>query len=267
MIKAFDYIDLGVRVEQIFWCTNYMHKKKNSISKEEYDKLMDICYEALENVGLDCKIDGMIIVGSENETVFDIPNYFEEPYKLHKKTLFEVGHNLMLFAIIDEGKITTKEINRESLYYTLKNLLNILEIPSDDLLNLLEDSNIGILKRIQLFADMVDRYFDQKENNNNKTQHIEVTGNNGNVIVIDGKENNVSNISNYNNEKTFSELIKVIALQIDNNERLLELVEEMKESEGTKDYNKKYQEFISSAADHMTILAPFISWLTSLLVL
>jgi hypothetical protein len=45
------------------------------------------------------------------------------------------------------------------------------------------------------------------------------------------------------------------------------LLDELQKAQGTSSFNSKYRQFISSVADHITIVAPFIPRLTELLVL
>ena len=47
--------------------------------------------------------------------------------------------------------------------------------------------------------------------------------------------------------------------------QLLSLLAEMKANQGTGNYTALYQRFMAAAADHMTVLAPFLPALASLL--
>ncbi len=48
-------------------------------------------------------------------------------------------------------------------------------------------------------------------------------------------------------------------------DQLCQKVDELKEAKGTPGFTSKYQEFIAIAADHITLLAPFIPALTQML--
>jgi hypothetical protein len=61
---------------------------------------------------------------------------------------------------------------------------------------------------------------------------------------------------------------QVIQTRIENEvERIqiLNKLDELEEAKGKNSFTQKYQEFIASAADHVTILAPFIPALTQML--
>ena len=47
--------------------------------------------------------------------------------------------------------------------------------------------------------------------------------------------------------------------------QLMAKVEELKQAEGTGGYIQKYKEFMQNAANHMTVISPFIPALTSLI--
>lgn len=47
--------------------------------------------------------------------------------------------------------------------------------------------------------------------------------------------------------------------------QLLAKVEELKQAEGTDGFFQKYKEFMQNAANHMTVVSPFIPALTTLL--
>lgn len=55
------------------------------------------------------------------------------------------------------------------------------------------------------------------------------------------------------------------AAQIQNGEEIKEQISDMENSVGTKTFAEKYHAFIQSAANHMTLFAPFIPALTQLL--
>ena len=69
-------------------------------------------------------------------------------------------------------------------------------------------------------------------------------------------------------ENVFTELKRAIELHVpreSGQDVLLGKVEAMKEAQGTEGYLHRYQEFIKHAADHMTLVAPFIPALTHML--
>lgn len=82
-------------------------------------------------------------------------------------------------------------------------------------------------------------------------------------IMVNSTDNSV-NIQ-VTNDNVWDKLVEVIKIQCNNNSDLLKLVAEMKENKGTPLFKEKYQAFIASAANHMTVFAPFIPTLSSLL--
>ena len=48
-------------------------------------------------------------------------------------------------------------------------------------------------------------------------------------------------------------------------DELLDKIASMKKTHGTPGFTEKYKDFVASAADHMTILAPLLPLLTALL--
>ena len=70
----------------------------------------------------------------------------------------------------------------------------------------------------------------------------------------------------YNCEKVILNEIKKILDSIqENNKEKKELFDEMCKNIGKKTFLEKYQLFIASMADHITVLTPFIPFLTSLI--
>jgi hypothetical protein len=67
----------------------------------------------------------------------------------------------------------------------------------------------------------------------------------------------------------FEEIKKVIIDQIaDESKRVkcLDSLTDLKESVGKESYGKKYQKFIATVADHMTVIGPFIPFLTKFIL-
>jgi hypothetical protein len=69
-------------------------------------------------------------------------------------------------------------------------------------------------------------------------------------------------------EKVFSELAEALRQNVDPNDardKLITLVEEMRRGTRVGTFREKYREFIAAAADHITIVAPFLPALSQLL--
>ncbi|MBM6830031.1 hypothetical protein H9X85_10690 [Anaerotignum lactatifermentans] len=68
------------------------------------------------------------------------------------------------------------------------------------------------------------------------------------------------------NDLAVMDTICSLAKGLDNEKDIIFAVNEMKKHAGTKSYIEKYNAFIQSIANHMTIFAPFIPLLSSLLI-
>jgi hypothetical protein len=76
------------------------------------------------------------------------------------------------------------------------------------------------------------------------------------------------NISHQVTENVFADMRQVIQTHIENEEErtvILNKLSEMEEAKGSPNFTDKYREFISSAANHMSVLAPFIPALSQML--
>jgi hypothetical protein len=86
-------------------------------------------------------------------------------------------------------------------------------------------------------------------------------------VNIQSHDNSV-NISNQVTENVFADMRQVIQTHIENEDertQILNSLDEMEAAKGTSGFTQKYQNFIASAADHMSVLAPFIPALTQML--
>jgi hypothetical protein len=93
-----------------------------------------------------------------------------------------------------------------------------------------------------------------------------VTGNNSRINIH--APDYSTNVVHSEAPAVFNDLIHVITTQIaDAKERdnLLKRVGELEETHGKASFLSKYQEFVTAAANHMTVLAPFLPALSALL--
>jgi hypothetical protein len=93
-----------------------------------------------------------------------------------------------------------------------------------------------------------------------------IVGNNARVN-INSTDNSLNSIVE-NSPEIFDKLASALAKNVyDKGERdaLLNSIKELRAAVQTSTFTEKYQEFIASAANHMTIIAPFIPALTALL--
>lgn len=92
---------------------------------------------------------------------------------------------------------------------------------------------------------------------------VSITTGDNSKVVFNSTDNSV-NIQ-ITNDNVWDKLVEVVRIQCGNNAELLKIVAEMKETKGTPAFKEKYQAFIASAANHMTVFGPFLPMLTSLL--
>ncbi len=98
---------------------------------------------------------------------------------------------------------------------------------------------------------------------NTKTSNIFISNVSGSNISVESSNVNQQIESA---EAIFADLMAAIdAADIDQKEALKESVEEMKNTQGSSGFGAAYKRFMASAANHMTIVAPFIPALSALL--
>lgn len=107
----------------------------------------------------------------------------------------------------------------------------------------------------------------QKSTSKRYNEHIvyNISNQNGHVNInsIDNSQNIAVELSN--EDAALFETLKSLAQPLDNSGELCNRIEEMKKEVGKKDFASKYNRFIQSAANHMTVFSPFIPLLSSLL--
>jgi hypothetical protein len=84
-------------------------------------------------------------------------------------------------------------------------------------------------------------------------------------INIHSIDNSVNYTLSENDEQLF-ETLKQLAASLKNRDEIVSTIEEMRTAAGKPTFSQKYNTFIQSIANHMTIFAPFIPTLTSFLV-
>ena len=97
-----------------------------------------------------------------------------------------------------------------------------------------------------------------------------ITRNPKNSIVIQGEKISIRDIKNTPDNKVtntdiFDKLTE-LANTIQDNEEILETIKAMKYDVDKPSFTERYNSFIQSAANHMTIFAPIIPTLSGLLV-
>lgn len=119
----------------------------------------------------------------------------------------------------------------------------------------------GIPDHYQIEYKRVSKFIDESNNNKIINQyHIS----NAEKININSTDNSIT-YKMTANDLAVMDTICSLAKGLDNEENIIFAVNEMKNHVGTKSYIEKYNDFIQSIANHMTIFAPFIPVLSSLL--
>lgn len=93
-----------------------------------------------------------------------------------------------------------------------------------------------------------------------------ITGHNARINI--GSTDNSTNTVNENSEKLFADLSAALVKGIadrSERDRLLQVVYEMKQGQQAGTFKESYQKFISSAAEHITVIAPFLPALSAML--
>lgn len=88
--------------------------------------------------------------------------------------------------------------------------------------------------------------------------------NEGGRVNINSTDNSMNIQVSNDTERIFAEL--TAALDGIADDALIESVVELKKSVGTASYAEKYNQFIQSAADHITVVAPFLPAISALLI-
>lgn len=88
--------------------------------------------------------------------------------------------------------------------------------------------------------------------------------NDGGKVNIHSMDNSVSISITANDEKLFETLVQ-LAEHLQNKEEIIKAVKEMRQEVGKPSFADKYNTFVQSVANHITIFAPFIPTLTNFL--
>lgn len=99
-------------------------------------------------------------------------------------------------------------------------------------------------------------------------QQIVYNLNGANSRVNNNSSDSSTNIVNINKENLFENLKEIIKENVEDPNEKLELIEavhNMERNQGTNNFKDYYVKFITTAANHMTLISPFIPALTQLL--
>jgi len=119
----------------------------------------------------------------------------------------------------------------------------------------------GIPDHYQVKVEKVSRYHKPASGSITHTYNIH---NESGKININSTDNSVNFALSENDEQLF-ETLKQLAASFENRDEIVSRIEEMRTTAGKPTFAQKYNAFIQSIANHMTIFAPFIPTLTSFL--
>jgi len=120
----------------------------------------------------------------------------------------------------------------------------------------------GIPDHYQIKVEKVSTYRKPVPGNITQTYNIH---NESGKINIHSIDNSVNYTLSENDEQLF-ETLKQLAASLKNRDEIISSIEEMRTAVGKPTFSQKYNAFIQSVANHMTIFSPFIPALTSFLV-
>ena len=89
--------------------------------------------------------------------------------------------------------------------------------------------------------------------------------NGGNSRIYNHSQDHSSNIINESNNNVFDQLKQVVSDNIVDSTLLLNLLSELEEAKGKASYLERYTAFIANAANHISLISPFIPALTALI--
>lgn len=85
-------------------------------------------------------------------------------------------------------------------------------------------------------------------------------------ININSTDNSLNvNVSLSKEDEALFDTLKSLASSLNNNDEICKLIDEMRNSVGKETFSEKYNNFIQSAANHITVFAPFIPMISNLL--
>jgi len=119
----------------------------------------------------------------------------------------------------------------------------------------------GIPDNYQIKVEKESKYKSTINSGSSQTYNI---NNQSGKINIHSVDQSVNYTLTANDEQLFITL-KDLARSVDYDGQLEELVQQLRDNVGKKTYAEKYNKFIQSAANHMTVFAPFIPMLSEFL--
>lgn len=119
----------------------------------------------------------------------------------------------------------------------------------------------GIPDNYQIKVEKESKYKSTINSGSSQTYNI---NNQSGKVNIHSVDQSINYTLTANDEQLFITL-KDLARSVDHDGQLEELVQQLRDNVGKKTYAEKYNKFIQSAANHMTVFAPFIPMLSEFL--
>lgn len=105
----------------------------------------------------------------------------------------------------------------------------------------------------------------EKVNNKQNRVTSNIINIQANKIYVDSIDNSTNSQIDESILSTFEEIKNTLQKEIIGDRVIIEALDELIASVGSEKYSSKYDEFIQSVANHMSIIAPFIPFLSNLL--
>lgn len=185
---------------------------------------------------------------------------------------------------IPDGKIKIEKSNGTIINDDIEALVEPKEIPVDDASVIIEEGDIferilpnGVIENYEVLDrgfykgmhSIPDYYHVSVRKTTTKLYSNRVTYNITNEsgkVNIDSVDNSVNiNLSLSNEEETLFNALKELTASIEDGDIICKSVDEMHDNIGKETFVVKYNNFIQSIANHMTVFAPFIPMLSNLI--
>lgn len=197
-----------------------------------------------------------IDIGSENASILK-SIFLVSPFIDRLESALNSGNRNEANKVVDEifSSDGIKDLIHDTMYDTRKKEENEQTI---ERLKSVVQNQLKKLEEVNMEKQsLIEKIMDKSS--------ISIDGDNSRVTINSTDSSINSKI--VNSENVFEELRTVIENEIENLEeksKLLRQIDEMNTSQGTENYKTQYTNFIASAANHITIIAPFIPILTTL---
>jgi hypothetical protein len=201
-------------------------------------------------------------------TVEEYSRIFAEQIDVGSENATVLKSILLVSPLIDELENALKSGNRDEA-----DIIAVEIFSKDDIKDLIREATYSSKKKEEQ-EQIIERLKSVIKNQNTVIDTIKDTKSTinhyGDYARVNMNSTDLSvNTITVNSENVFNGLRDAIETKIENSEEkkeLLQQIEEMESSQGTEHFKTKYTNFVASAANHISIIAPFIPMLTTLLI-